>query len=405
MSYYNLKVNKVRKGDNMKAALAVKRFFKNEAVLIIAFILAVVSCFFCPVSEKYLGYIDFRVLSILLGLMLVISGYKRIGIFDRICTFLLSKTHTIRQLTFVMVMICFFSSMLITNDVALVAFVPFALYALKQAGYENKSIFVVVLQTIAANCGSMLLPSGTPQNLYLYQLSGMSFGDFVLLMLPYTLATFAILTFIILVFCRSDPITPVVQKKTVQFRTKDKISLIFYTMLFVLGILTVCRIVPYYVFLGAAVILVAVLDYRAFAGADYSLLLTFVCFFIFIGNIGSIEAVRSWMQSLVNGREVLAGVVSSQFISNVPAALMLSGFTNRYSLLIIGTDLGGLGTLIASMASLISYKYYAREYHEKTAKNSRAKYLLTFTYYNIIFLAILLALYFILVSFGLVPGT
>lgn len=388
----------------MGFAKTVKRLLKSEAVFFISLILAIVSCFFCPPSERYLGYIDFRVLAILLGLMLVMSGYKRIGIFDRICSYLLSKTHTVRQLAFVLVLICFFSSMFITNDVALVAFVPFALYALKQAGYENKSVFVVVLQTIAANTGSMLLPSGNPQNLYLFNLSGMSYGEFVLLMLPYTLVSLALLTFILLLFCRNEPIAPVPEKGRVSLKVKDKISLVCYTLLFVLGILTVCRIVPYYVFLAAAVILVAALDYKAFAGADYFLLLTFMCFFVFIGNLGSIEAVRSWLQSLVNGREVLAGIVSSQFISNVPAALMLSGFTERYPLLIIGTDLGGMGTLIASMASLISYKYYAREYHEPKGRNSRSRYLLTFTYYNIIFLAAMLSLYYILAGFGLIPG-
>lgn len=375
---------------------SLKKLLKGEAVFFISLGLAVISCFFCPPSGKYLEYIDFRVLAILLGLMLVMSAYKRIGIFDRICSYLLSRTHTIRQLSFVLVMICFFSSMLITNDVALVAFVPFALYALKKSGFVHKSVFVVVLQTIAANLGSMLLPSGNPQNLYLYHLSGMSYGDFILLMLPYTLLSFSALTFIILLFCKKDPISPVPQKKAESFHKKDKLRLLCYTLLFVLGILTVSRVVPYYIFLGTVVLSIALLDIRAFAGADYFLLLTFTCFFIFIGNLGSIEAVRNWLQSLVNGREVLAGILSSQFISNVPAALMLSGFTNHYSLLVIGTNLGGLGTLIASMASLISYKYYAKAFHDGKDGNTRGKYLLTFTYYNIIFLALLTGLYFII---------
>ncbi len=373
-----------------------KKLLKNEAVFFISLVLAIISCFFCPPGERYLGYIDFRVLAILLGLMLVMSAYKRLGIFDRICGFLLSRTRTVRQLSFVLVMLCFFSSMLITNDVALVAFVPFALYALKKSGYEKKSVFVVVLQTIAANLGSMLLPSGNPQNLYLYHLSGMSYGEFVLLMLPYTLVSFALLTFILLLFCRKEPIAPIPRQKAAPYKPKDKMCLVVYSFLFLLGILTVCRVIPYYVFLAACVLLIAVLDYKAFAGADYFLLLTFICFFIFIGNLGSLEAVRNWMQSLVNGREVLAGIVSSQFISNVPAALMLSGFIDSYALLVIGTDLGGLGTLIASMASLISYKYYARAFSGQKGDHSRAKYLLTFTYYNVIFLAVLLALYFII---------
>ena len=151
----------------------IKRIVKKETVFVISFLLALISSFIVLPSEKYIDYIDVRVLAILLGLMLIMSAMKRIGIFDRICAFLLSKIKNSRQLVFVLVMLCFFSSMLITNDVALVAFVPFAIYALKTSGLKHKAVFTVVLQTIAANLGSMLLPSGNPQNLYLYNLSEM----------------------------------------------------------------------------------------------------------------------------------------------------------------------------------------------------------------------------------------
>lgn len=390
--------NIIKYGNGGKEMELIKRMIKKETVFVISFLLALISSFIVLPSEKYFNYIDFRVLAILLGLMLIMSAMKRIGIFDRICAFLLSKIKNSRQLVYVLVMLCFFSSMLITNDVALVAFVPFALYALKSSGVEHKAIFTVVMQTIAANLGSMLLPSGNPQNLYLYNLSEMGYVDFILLMLPYTILSFILLTVIIFIFCRKEPVTKIENKKSLPYKSSEKIKIMVYMLLFMVGIMTVCRFVPFWIFLAGTAVLIAVLDIKAFCGADYFLLLTFTCFFIFIGNIGSIQAVRDYLQSLVNGREVLAGVISSQFISNVPAALMLSGFTKNYSALIIGTDIGGLGTLIASMASLISYKSFCVSFDGKDGKNTKGRYLLMFSYYNVVFLICLAALYMITVK-------
>lgn len=365
-------------------------FIKKETVFCISAFLALISLFFVPVSEKYISYIDIRVLSVLLGLMLIMSALKNIEIFDIVCTLFLQKTKNMRQLASVLVMLCFFSSMFITNDVALVAFVPFSIFSLKKVGREDKAISIIVLQTIAANLGSMILPSGNPQNLYLYNLSGISMQNFIKLLLPYTITALLMLTALIM-FHKNEPICYSSKIETSPFTQKNKLYAAIYAVLFVLGILTVCRVIPYYIFLGLTLIGVFLCDKKSFIGVDYFLLLTFICFFIFIGNVQNIEIVKNTLQSVVKGKEVLIGILSSQVISNVPAALMLSGFTEDYNSLVIGVDIGGLGTLIASMASLISYKIYAENF-----KETKGKYILYFTLYNLLFLGVLFGLWLVI---------
>ena len=366
------------------------RFFKQETVLCAAFALAAVSVFFVRPDKEYLGYVDFRTLAILFCLMSVMAGLQKSGVFQYVAQALLSRVHKAWQLVLILVLLCFFSSMLVTNDVALITFVPFSLIVLGMIGPEGKRqqvIPIVVLQTIAANLGSMLTPIGNPQNLYLYGKAGLSFGSFVLLMLPY--AAVALVLIVIWSLVQSRTCHGPVQ---VSFSEEAKISgssvhLAVYAALFVLALLTVARVVPYGVTLGVTIAALLMMDRSIFGRVDYSLLLTFVGFFIFIGNIGRIPAFSQMLQQIVSGHEILAGVAASQVISNVPAALLLSGFTENLSALIIGVNLGGLGTLIASMASLISYKLIARE--ESQVKGVYFRY---FTVANVCFLVILLVL-------------
>ena len=363
-------------------------FFKQETVLCAAFALAIVSMFFVPLDKGYIGYVDFRTLAILFCLMSVMAGLQKSGVFQCVAQALLVRVQKAWQLVLILVLLCFFSSMLVTNDVALITFVPFTLVVLGMAGPEVKTrllIPVVVLQTIAANLGSMLTPIGNPQNLYLYGKAGLSLGAFVLLMLPY--AGVALVVIVVWSLAQSRAYHGPVQ---VSFSKGAKISgssvhLAIYTVLFALALLTVARVVPYGVTLVATIATLLVVDRNIFGRVDYSLLLTFVGFFIFIGNIGRLSAFSQMLQQVVSGHEVLAGVAASQVISNVPAALLLSGFTENLSALIIGVNLGGLGTLIASMASLISYKLIARE--DSQIKGAYFRY---FTVANICFLAILL---------------
>lgn len=364
------------------------RFFKQETVLCAAFALAIVSMFFVRPDKEYLGYVDFRTLALLFCLMSVMAGLQKSGVFQCVAQALLGKVRKAWQLVLILVLLCFFSSMLVTNDVALITFVPFTLIVLGMIGPEAKgqlAVPVVVLQTIAANLGSMLTPIGNPQNLYLYGKAGLSFGRFVLLMLPYASVALAVILVWGLVQSRAyhGPVQ-------VSFSEEARISgssvhLAVYAALFVLALLTVARVVPYGVTLRVTIVALLVMDRSIFGRVDYSLLLTFVGFFIFIGNIGRLPAFSQMLQQVVSGHEVLAGVAASQVISNVPAALLLSGFTEDLSALIIGVNLGGLGTLIASMASLISYKLIARE--ESQVKGAYFRY---FTVANVCFLAILL---------------
>lgn len=360
---------------------------KQETVLVIACVLAVASAFVVHPDKQYIGYVDFRTLAILFSLMAVMAGLQKIGLFRYVAEKLLGKVNHIRILVFVLIMLCFFSSMLITNDVALITFVPFTFIVLRMIlgeGAEKLVIPIVVMQTVAANLGSMLTPIGNPQNLYLYGKCGMGFGEFIRLMLPYTVMAFLLLTVWCLIF-------PYQGKKNFELTLSDNISLdsckkqlVLYAVLFVLCLLTVVHIVPYGVTLGVVIVGVILMDKHVLKEVDYALLFTFVGFFIFVGNMGRVPAFNMFIQKIIDGNEVLTSVIASQFMSNVPAALLLSGFTNAYELLIIGTNLGGLGTLIASMASLISFKGIGKEY-----KHLRGKYLLYFTVVNVVFLIVL----------------
>ena len=365
------------------------KFIKKEIVFSIAVILATASAFITPPSMSYMDYIDFHTLALLLSLMLVVAGLTSCGLFNVLVEKLMSKVSNKRQLALTLVLLCFFSSMFITNDVALITFIPFTVMMLAHTDDTSYSIFLIVLETIAANLGSMFTPIGNPQNLYLFSLSKISIMDFLCLMLPYTLASLIGLIICVMLI-KKEPIasssTPDKANANI-----NRIHLIIYLFLFVLCILTVLSIVDYRIMLILVLVVVSIVDIKLLPKADYILLLTFIAFFIFIGNIKNIPQVNSFLAQLITGRECIISIGASQIVSNVPAAMLLSGFTTKYEQLIIGTNLGGLGTLIASMASLISFKFY-----NKTKDSNTLKYTLKFTVMNIIFLTALLLLYFLI---------
>lgn len=367
--------------------------FKQETVLCIACILAVISAFIVPPDAQYLSYIDFRTLGILFCLMAVMAGLQRIGVFEMLAQRMLLKVRNMRQLVPILTMLCFISSMVMTNDVALITFVPFTFIVLGLVGESEKErhmIPIVVMQTVAANLGSMLTPIGNPQNLYLYGKAGISLSDFLLLMLPYTAAS-AIFLLLFGIFYTRNANTTLTVKFSQPTVIQSKRNLIVYLILFVLSLLTVAHKIHYLLALMIVLLAVLIFDRRTLAKVDYSLLVTFIGFFVFIGNMGRIPAFRTFLENMIAGNEAVTAIASSQIISNVPAALLLSGFTEEYEALIIGTNLGGLGTLIASMASLISFKYIARE-----NAACKGRYLLYFTVVNLVFLALLTALYFLI---------
>ena len=387
----------------------VKELFQKETVCCIAFLLAVISMCFVVPSKNYISYIDFRVLALLFCLMAVVRGFSSIGVFTRLGTMLLTHVHSLRMLSALFIFLCFFFSMLITNDVALITFVPFTILVLSMAEQKKFLIPVIVLETIAANLGSMLTPLGNPQNLYLYTISGLSIGAFVRIILPYSFVS-AILLLIFILFLPKDTVSTATAANTanstntvtasntsnviceaVKTRKNSRILFAFYLILFLLCLLTVLHILPYQILFFLVLTGFLLLDYRVLKDVDYFLLLTFLCFFIFIGNMKQISLVHELISKLLVHHEVLMGIGASQIISNVPAAILLSGFTDDYSALLIGVNLGGLGTLIASLASLISFKFYTN-----SNGNDTRRFLGIFTLYNVIFLGVLFVLSLIL---------
>ena len=361
-------------------------FCKQEAVLCVAAVLAVASMALEPPSAAYLGYIDWDTLAMLFSLMAVMKGFQHAGLFVWLGNRLLRYTNTTRKLLFALVFLPFVCSMVITNDVSLITFVPFALIVLHMAGQDWLVVPLVVLQTAAANLGSMLTPMGNPQNLYLYTRSGMSFGALVGLMLPYVLAS-AICLAVLIFRCDSAPIAPV----SVQSQLAPPRTLAVYAAGFALCLLALFDVVPTLAVLGVVAVFLLFYDRRVLAAVDYALLGTFAAFFVFIGNLGAVPAFRAFLAGILAGHVVPVAVLASQVISNVPAALLLSGFTADWPALIVGCNLGGLGTLIASMASLISYKLVAQN-----SPGRRNAYLGWFTACNVGMLALLLALYWVL---------
>ncbi len=364
----------------------VKKFMKSEIVLIISFVLAIISAFFVVPSTKYFDYIDFRTLGLLFCLMVVMAGLNGLGIFKFIAEKMLSKVNNVAGLSIILGLLCFFSSMIITNDVALITFVPFTVTALKLSSKMDKLIWIVTIETVAANLGSMLTPIGNPQNLYLFSAFNMSIGDFIVTILPHALLSLIL----IVISCFFTGKGEIGTQNTVNKTSFSKLHIGIYSVLFILALLTVFRIIPYILTVLVTIAVILIFDKKVFFKVDYSLLFTFVFLFIFIGNLGEIKPISDFLKSIVNGNEVIVGVVSSQVFSNVPATILLSNFTANARDLLIGVNLGGLGTLIASMASLISFKFVAKE------KVGTGKYILTFTVVNIVFLILNLVLWLII---------
>ena len=365
----------------------ISNFIKKEAVLCIALGLAVLSVFWQPVDREYLEYIDWDTLMLLFCLMAAMAGFQRLGVFQRIGDALLAAVTNTRSLLLILCFLPFFFSMFITNDVALITFVPFGMIVLQMCGKEKLVIPLVVLQTIAANMGSSLTPIGNPQNLYLYSQSGAKVGDFLLWMLPYTLVT-GICIWLAVLFQKKEQVDYKPEKSGAVWGKKRKFYFISYAVLFLFCLLSVAKVLPPLVLFLMALAFFLAADRKILWCIDYALLGTFIGFFIFIGNLGRLPAFRDFFAGILTGHETLAGVISSQVISNVPAALLLSGFTDKWERLVVGTNLGGLGTLIASMASLISYKQMVRQY-----PGLKGKYFLYFTLGNVGMLVILLGVY------------
>lgn len=366
----------------------IKNWVKKETILVVSWGLAIISCCFIFPDQKYVEYIDFNTLGILFCLMAIMEGFQALGIFRHTGELLLKKVKNTRQLEAILIFLCYISSMFITNDVALITFVPFTLEILHMIQQENRILPVVVMQTIAANLGSMLTPIGNPQNLYLFSKFNISIQNFIFTILPYAILSFVLIALFVF-FQKPYPISTSFLKQEKLGKNKKLFSI--YCILFILSLATVVHFIPTIALFVVVLTTIVIADQKILKKVDYSLLFTFIGFFIFVGNIGRISIIHHFLETVLQGNEVLVSVGISQFISNVPAALLLAGFTNSWNLLLIGTNIGGLGTLIASMASLISFKFICKDSPQK--KNT---YLGYFTIFNLVFLTASLILYFLM---------
>ena len=359
-------------------------FLKKECVLVITVTLATLSSF---ISMPKMSYIDFKVLILLFNLMVVVAAFKELKVLDSIAIGLLKKCNTYTSISLALVFITFISSMIVTNDVALITFVPLSIVIARKANINVLKI--VIFQTLAANLGSSFTPMGNPQNLFIYSFYNLSPIDFFKITLP--IVILAVLFLVLLVF-KDKKMNLSLDLGDVKIDNKRDVYL--FGGLFLIILLSVFHVIDYKVTFLITIIMVLILNKKLFSQVDYSLLITFIGFFIFVGNISTMNVVKNFMEGILNSPQstFLASVLSSQVISNVPATMLLSGFTNHFKELLLGVNIGGMGTLIASLASVISYKIYTSEF-------GNDNYMKSFTFYNILGLVIFVPIAYLFIVF------
>lgn len=357
----------------------VQKWMKKNAVLLIAFVAAIASMLLVKPDREYFAYFDLKTLCCLFGTLAVVCALKNIHFFAILARRIMMLTGDTRTAAVVLIYITFIGSMIIANDMALITFLPLGYYVFSTTDRPKDVATVFILQNIAANLGGMLTPFGNPQNLYLYTKYNIPTGEFMGIMLVPFLVSIALVTACCFM----------VERQSLRIAEQEKETLpvgrtVLYLVLFLLTILMVFRVLkPLYVIITVVAVLFAA-DRKAFRKVDWGLLLTFVCFFVFAGNMGRVPAVRSFFAGLLDKSTLLTAVLSCQVISNVPSAILLSQFTENYASLLVGVNIGGAGTLIASLASLITFRTYTAHYKAQTKQ-----YLLQFTWMNFGFLGIL----------------
>ena len=352
---------------------------KKNTVMLIAFFAAAVTACFVPPDETYLTYFDYKTLTCLFCTLAVVCALRRIRFFYLLARIVVQRFGTARRCVLALIYVTFLGSMLIANDMALLTFLPLGLLVLTTTGKQKYLAFTFIMQNIAANLGGMLTPFGNPQNLYLYTKFQIPTPEFLSIMAPPFVLSILLITVCCIVFIKPEPL--ILQEEHIVLHPKRTVV---YLLLFALAIVIVFRVIPYQI--GLLIILAALLllDREALGMVDYPLLLTFVFFFIFAGNMARIDVIRTAFSALLEKNTLLVSVLSCQCISNVPSAILLSQFTNNYPALLVGVNIGGVGTLIASLASLITFREYVR-----TAPEQTGRYLLEFSAFNFGFLLIL----------------
>ena len=353
-------LHKNRLHNNISPVARVVDFVKTNAVLTVAFVAALISSLIVPPDSAYLGYFDVKTLSCLFCVLAVVCAFKNINFFYILACKIVESLGNLRLAVIALVYITFIGSMLIANDMALLTFLPLGYFILSSTGKEKYMAFTFIMQNIAANLGGMLTPFGNPQNLYLYSKFNIPNDEFVYIMLPPFLISIGLIT-ICCMFVKKVPLELMEEKSS--FDMKRAVQ---YLVLFALAIAIVFRGIPYWIGLIIIPAVLIFVDRKALIMVDYPLLLTFVCFFIFSGNMSRIEAVRYLFSFLLEKNTLLFSVITCQFISNVPSSILLSQFTENYRDLLVGVNIGGTGTLIASLASLITFREYTKHNPEKS---------------------------------------
>lgn len=365
----------------MRLFVIIKNLFKHDTLLGVCLILAGLSMLAVPPDAGYFSYFDIRVLCLLFCLMAVVLGFQECGVFAVLSQKLLESCNRLPTLCLVLVMLPFFSAMLVTNDVALITFVPFTILVFEQIRRNDKLVRIIVMQTVAANLGSMATPVGNPQNLFLYAFYTLDANEFFAVVMPLVMASLAALSMLAL-SVKNDAIQVCFSSQSTLCHPR---RLAVYITLFVLCLMTVFRLFPYLILNVIVIVTLSVLSPALLKKVDYSLLLTFVCFFLFAGNMGRMPQIQQMLSALLKQNTLLSAIAASQIISNVPAAVLLSNFTTDWRGLLLGVNIGGLGTPIASLASLISLKLYLRVNHARPLR-----YLWVFTLLNIAGLLLLI---------------
>lgn len=357
-----------------------KRFIKKEYIFVIAAFLAIVSCFFVPVDSQYLNYFDQKTLVCLFSMMLVISGIQNTGILQNLSHGLIVKLLNFKALTVGLVFITFTSSIFIANDMALLTFLPLTMVALKSTENEDKAAYVFILQNIAANLGGMLTPFGNPQNIFLFNHYNIPSATFFSIMAPLFLVSIFVLLFFA-ILAKKEPLAIYMEVHN----ELDYKKLGILGVLFIISISIVFSVINFWIGLIIVASTMIVIDKSAFKGVDFGLLLTFVAFFIFSGNLARIDVVNNYIASIVVGRELWVSLGMIQIISNVPTVLLLSKFVTNFPPLLIAANIGSFGTLVSSLASLITFKTYTKNYQK-----SPWRYLILFTLIQSAFLIVML---------------
>ena len=356
----------------------VFHFLKDNVVLCIATLLAIITSIFIPPDAKYLEYFDFKTLTCLFCVLAVVNALKGVKFFTVLATKIVIVFKNTRSAILALVYVTFIGSMLIANDMALLTFLPLGYFVLTSTGKTRLMAFTFIMQNIAANLGGMLTPFGNPQNLYLYTYFNIGNLEFMGTMLIPFILSVTLIT-ICCLFVKKEPLTIEDTKTKLPF-----LKTLIYLLLFALSIIIVFRVIHYLIGLIVILAFLLFMDRRALKKVDYGLLLTFVMFFIFAGNTARIPLVSNTLSSLMKVNPLLVPVLSCQVISNVPSAILLSRFTTNWQALLVGVNVGGVGTLISSLASLITFKEYSKHNPDKTLK-----YIGLFSIFNFAFLIIL----------------